>query len=569
MNTESTMDSRRIAAAIARDPQLSLPDHLKVVDGLVIAEVRTGELLVEGIAKPQLFSGRHVEFVRRLLPLLDGRRSAAEIAESLGLSSADIVRTALSLLYSCGMLESGPPPEETRALEHTPVPSHVLSYLSRNVDSTRDNPSGVHAALKLARQPVVVAGPPSTLRSTLVRALGECGVTSTREEEIPLGPVPLPAAPIAVVIDDGTLDLDRITAFDASVRASGGRWFLVSLTGSGALISPLFEDGWSGCLSCYRAQRPLERSDEAATILDWQEDLLAGMLGNEVCRLATGVQSLYDESAVTVIDFDAWTAEVETFVQLPGCASCLPGTEPIEKDDLIVVAFEQEVTQPPRRYIPANAHQGHYSTSNIELQFFDRPRDWQPVDAVGEAGSELKALLEFSFGIREIIPATTSRATARRRWAPTGGNLGSQTAYLIPLESNRAGLEPVVHVYDSVANLLLRSRIAVPVKRLADAVPGSGTQADAVLVLVGDCLKLVEKYQSFGYRIINLDSGVATWQLGFQAAHLGWTVTALAEWDDAQLTDLLDLDVRQTPITTVLTLRRTSTGPGQESAAHD
>ncbi|MFI0420967.1 hypothetical protein [Spongiactinospora sp. 9N601] len=569
MNTESTMDSRHIAAAIARDPQLSLPDHLKVVDGLVIAEVRKGELLVEGTAKPQLFSGRHVAFVRRLLPLLDGRRSAAEVAESLGLPSVDIVKTALSLLYSCGMLEQGPTPEETHALERTSVPANVLGYLSRNVDSTRNNPSGVHAALKLARQPVVVAGPPGTLRSTLVRAVGECGVTSAREAEVPLGPAPLPSAPIAVVIDDGTLDLDRLTAFDASVRASGGRWFLVSMTGSGAVISPLFENGWSGCLPCYRAQHPLPRSDDAAAIPAWQEDLLAGMVGGEVCRLATGVEPLYDESAVTIIDFAAWTAEVETFVQLPGCAACRPGTEPIERDDLIAVAFEHEVTLPPRRYIPPGAHQNHYSASNIELHFFDRPRDWQPIDAAGEAGSELKALLEYSFGIREFIPATASRGATRRRWAPTGGNMGSQTAYLLPLESNRARLEPVVHVYDSVANLLLRSGIAVPAKRLADAVPGAGALADAVLVLVGDSLKLENKYQSLGYRIANLDSGVATWQLAFQAAHLGWTVNALAEWDDGRLVDLLDLDSRQTPVTTVLTLRRTSGGPEREGTAHD
>ncbi|RBQ20700.1 hypothetical protein DP939_06350 [Spongiactinospora rosea] len=557
MNTESTTDSRHIAAAIARDPQLSLPDHLKVVDGLVIAEVRKGELLVEGTAKPQLFSGRHVEFVRRLLPLLDGRRSAAEIAATLGLPSVDIVRTALSLLYSCGMLEQGPTSEETRALESTSVPASVVSYLSRNVDSTRNNPSGVHAALKLARQPVVVAGPPGTLRSTLVRALGECGVTSTREDEVPLGPAPLPPAPIAVLIDDGTLALDRVAEFDASVRAGVGRWFLVSVTGSGALISPIFEDGWSGCLPCYRAQRPPARSEEAAAIPAWQEDLLAGMVGGEVCRLATGVEPLYDESAVRIIDFDVWTAEVETFVQLPGCASCRPGTEPIERDGLLAVAFEHDVTLPPRRYIPAGAHQNHYSASNIELHFFDRPRDWQPIDAVGEAGSELAALLERSFGIREFIPATAERGATRRRWAPTGGNMGSQTAYLLPLGSNRAKLEPVVHVFDSAANLLLRSGIAVPAGRLAEAVPGAGADVDAVLVLTGDSLKLENKYQSLGYRIANQDSGVATWQLAFQAAHRGWTVKALAEWDDGLLIDLLDLDPRQTPVTTVLTLRRT------------
>ncbi|MFC4534587.1 nitroreductase family protein [Sphaerisporangium dianthi] len=569
MNTESTMDSRHIAAAIARDPQLSLPDRLKIVDGLVIAEVRKGELLVEGIAKPQLFSGRHVQFVQRLLPLLDGRRSAEELADLLGLPSADVVTTALSLLYSCGMLESGPAPEELRALQHTTVSPAVVSYLSRNVDSTRDNPSGVHAALKLARQAVVVAGHHSSLRSTLVRALRECGVTTTREEEVPLGPAPLPPASIAVVIDDGTLELDRLHVFDASVRAGGGRWFLASLTGSGVVISPLFEDGWSGCLSCYLAQRPLARSDEAVRIPVWQEDILAGLLGNEVCRLATGVQSLYDESAVTVVDVDAWTCEVETFVQLPGCAFCLPGTDPIDKDDLIVVAFEQEVTQPPRRYIPASAHQGHYSTSNIELQFFDRPRDWEPIAVAGEAGSELKALLKFSFGIRETIPATTSRAATRRRWAPTGGNMGSQTAYLIPLEANRMRLEPVVHVYDPVADHLLRSGHVVLGQQLAEAVPGAGIQADAVLVLVGDCLKLVDKYQSFGYRIINLDSGVATWQLGFKAAHLGWAVATLAEWDDSRLIDLLDIDVLQTPVTAVLTLRRTCDGPEQGGVAHD
>ncbi|MFF5211318.1 hypothetical protein [Streptosporangium sp. NPDC000396] len=569
MNTESTMDSRRIAAAIARDPQLSLPDHLKVVDGLVIAEVRKGELLVEGIAKPQLFTGRHVEFVHRLLPLLDGRRSTAEIAGLLGLPSVETVTTALSLLYSCGMLESGPAPEETHALEHTPVPPHVLSYLSRNVDSTRNNPSGVHAALKLARQPVVVAGPPSTLRSTLVRSLAECGVASTREEEAPPAPISLPSAPIAVVIDDGTLDLEQVPAFDASVRANGGRWFLVSLTGPGAVISPLFENGWSGCLSCYRAQRPLERSEQATTLHPWQEDFLAGVLGNEVCRLATGVQPVYDESAITVLDFDAWTTEIETSVQLPGCQACLPGTEPIENENLIVVAFEQEATQPPRRYIPANAHQNHYSTSNVELQFLDRPRDWQPVDAVGEAGVELTTLLEHSFGVRELIPATSSRAATRRRWAPTGGNMGSPTAYLIPPASNRVGLEPVAHVYDPSANLLLRSRTTVSAEQLAGIVPGAGAQADAVLVLVGDCFKLMEKYQGFGYRIINLDAGVATWHLAFQAAHLGWTITAFAEWDDGRLVDLLDLDIQQTPITAVLALRRTSMDPGREDASHD
>ncbi|GII81387.1 hypothetical protein Sru01_63690 [Sphaerisporangium rufum] len=539
------------------------------MDGLVIAEVRKGELLVEGIAKPQLFTGRHVEFVRRLLPLLDGRRSTAELARMLGLSSTEVVRTALSLLYSCGMLESGPAPEELRALERTAVPPAVVGYLSRNVDTTRDNPSGVHAALKLARQAVVVAGPPATLRSTLVETLRECGVPSVQEEEVHLGSAPLPSAPIAVVIDDGTLDLDRLRVFDASVRSRGGRWFLVSPADPGIVISPLFENGWSGCLSCYLAQRPLPRSAEPVKIPAWQEDLLAGLLGNEVCRLATGVQSLYDESAVTVVDAGAWTCEIETFVQLPGCPDCLPGTEPIDHDDLIVVAFEQEVTQPPRRYIHASSHQGHYSTANLELQFFDRPRDWEPVTVTGQVGSELSALLEFSFGIREIIPATTTRGPTRRRWAPTGGNLGSQTAYLIPLETGRVRLEPVVHVYDPVANRLLRGGNAVPEQFLVDAVPGAGTRAEAVLVLVGDCLKLVDKYQSFGYRIINLDAGVVTWQLAFNAARLGWRVTALADWDDSRLIDLLDIDVRQTPITAVLTLRRTRIGPERGGVTHD
>ncbi|NUW36609.1 hypothetical protein HTZ77_35155 [Nonomuraea sp. SMC257] len=558
MNTDSPMDARRISVAMAKDPQLSLPERLKVADGLVLADMGDGGLLVEGTPTPQLFGGRHVPFTRRLLQALDGERTHAEVAALLGLPDSRTVETALALLYSCGVLECGGDPGGVDLLRQTSVPRHVVTYLSRNVSSTRNRPSGVRAALGLATTPTLVLGRPSALRSALAGALTADGVASVAERGLDEAGEPAPSS-IAVVLDDGTMDLDGLVPFDDRVRAGSGRWFLVSLTGTQARISPVFENGWSGCLHCYRAQQSLPRTRAAAELPPWRSDLLAGLLGNQVCRLASGVQELHGESAVTVLDFETWTCEEEMFVQLPGCSMCLPGTKPLEEDDLAVVAFEQEVTQPPRRYIANSTHQKHYSMANVELAFLDRVRDWPVAES---ADPDLLALLHHSFGVREVLSGSPDRPPARRRWAPTGGNLGSPTAFLLPAAGNGLALDPVVHVYDGVTNTLLRGLTDVGAEHIGEVVSLPGAPLDALVVLTGDAFKLMEKYHNFGYKIVNEDGGVATWQLARLAQDMGVTVTAADTWNDGLLTDLLDVDPRQTPITAVLAL-----GRGERDAA--
>ncbi|MCW2503212.1 MAG: hypothetical protein JWO79_1496, partial [Actinomycetia bacterium] len=158
--------------------------------GLVTVPAGDG-LLAEGGPVRQLLTGSVARTaLPRLLPLLDGSRTTAQIGPAAGLTPAQTTR-ALAVLAGRGLLDPGVPPEGPTG-----------AYLTRNPLSAR---TAEDELTRLAGAAVAIAGPPS-LAAPLAADLAAAGVgdVSIGARTTLAGYVPaldrLAAAPVAVAV---------------------------------------------------------------------------------------------------------------------------------------------------------------------------------------------------------------------------------------------------------------------------------------------------------------------------------------------------------------------------------
>lgn len=156
-----------------------------------------------------------------------------------------------------------------------------------------------------------------------------------------------------------------------------------------------------------------------------------------------------------------------------------------------------------------------------------------PFAALGSAAAKpfdlahLGMLFELSFAI------SAWKAYGPDRWAlrcnPSSGNLHPTEAYAAPLGVN--GLAPGIHHYRADRHALERR------------CPLSPPSATGILVgLTSVHWREAWKYGERAFRYSQLDTGHAVAALRYAAAALGWRVSLLRDWGDADIRGLLGLD---------------------------
>lgn len=148
--------------------------------------------------------------------------------------------------------------------------------------------------------------------------------------------------------------------------------------------------------------------------------------------------------------------------------------------------------------------------------------------------TRVATLLALSVGIRSVSEDSI------RRWAPSGGNLGSAEAFLV---ANRiAGLEAGVYFYEPEHHRLakLNHRGCNHIRAALDAMSASDL-APAHLVLTSAYGRTARKYGPFAYKLTHLDAGAAASQCHLVANALQVPIDTVQFWNAKTLGDALAL----------------------------
>ncbi len=255
----------------------------------------------------------------RLLPLLDGRRTVAEILGELGAAvPLGQALTALRRYEAAGHLAEGRPD----------LPEEVLAHW----DAQGVDPAAVLAAAAATELLVVAFG--ATDPAPVVDALAATGLRARaagEDEAVAAG-----ADALVVALTDDYLDpaLGRIN----TARLADGRpWLLARPTGTSPWLGPLLRPGSTGCWTCIaqrisgnrQVQRYLAgKRGESAPLHPVRSAIPAGpallgqLLAAEAGRiLATGGSAALDGRMVSLDLATLQTAE-HVLVRQPQCPSC-------------------------------------------------------------------------------------------------------------------------------------------------------------------------------------------------------------------------------------------------------
>jgi SagB-type dehydrogenase family enzyme len=546
--------------------------------GLAIVPAERG-LLIEGGPRRQWLPGASAAtLLPRVLALLDGQHDTATICGELGLTARQLDHV-LGVLGECGLLEDA----GGDTAPGLAAPTHVAAYLSRSLAATGGYLSTGAALAALAESAVAL--------------VGDCPALDLIE-------VDLRETAIGVVTRavDGTLD-----AADLAVLAGGGRSLVVACDDgrpSGVLertvaacagtgltvlriavgpghvdVGPAFRHGDTACLRCLRrglAEASWDGHDDSQ---DSQHDdsqaaceLLAGLAAGAVIATLAQVGEPASPRQLTRV----WLAGHDTARPLvtpyPDCAACGCGCASQDGAECtLACASEWQFSQ----RLSEAEWQGHKSAAEEarihELQGLrpifpaspSRPlarHDGLPEvqGVLGVAPPAARRGVDAGL-LAGILMRTAGRRAAGdpagpagpgHRWAPSGGNLASASAYVIT-RRELVDLPGNCLRYDDLAHALVAIRPGIV--RMGDALAGTDLAPDgldAVVVLVAEAGRIAGKYGRFADRLSHLDAGCAATQLAAVAVGYGLGVSLASSWDD-QLAQLLHLEPDEEFVTVV------------------
>jgi len=585
MQGQRVVTAGAMATAVQFDPQFTVPVRPRFPRELVLVPLADG-LLVDGTDELQVLRGRATKtLLPALIQLLDGGHSTEQLVSMLPDVPAEHVRQAIALLYTRGLLEDGSDdPSTAEAFD-----ADTLSFFRRHVDVTRVNRSAWQAARRLLDAEVIVyATGGDEVQASVARQLRAAGVgkVSLANFNVPLTPGTQAGARLAVALVDGDDQREQLTWLDRQCGLVGIPWLRVAVNSAAgtADLGPYFDQDETACYECFRRvdqvpPGPAEVAAERDAKLDAR--FWSGMLVVEAVSLLSRI--LPAATALSTVRFDLtnWTSQTLQFPRLPGCPNCrpLPGVEAGAVPTALV--YESAVRFPSRHLIDPKQHQVHYRPSNLELALEGKrypsleklalPERGQlarlagnTLDHVSHAAvpattslglTELTSLLLFGAGIREAEPRGPVTWVKPKRWAATGGNLGSVELYVAAL--NVDGLEAGLYFYQTHEHVLARMLRGGTASDVAEFVRNAidredERMPDALILSVGALHRLAHKYGTFAYRITNLDAGVALAQMQMAGSSLGLRTRLARRWNDELIADWLDLNDLSEPVTGAL-----------------
>jgi SagB-type dehydrogenase family enzyme len=579
----------------------ALPLRPRFIREAVLAPFENG-FVVDGTDRLcSLAGGAARNILPALIPLMDGTRELPELENALEGVPATRVREAITVLFGSGLLEdaTGECPAET---DGTPA---TVAFFRRFLRATGANRNARHAYQKLADVTVIVAAAPDHLpprdarAGAILRSLLEdagCRMVRllTRNSANELDPIAARQSCPTVVVSfcaQGE-DCDWHTELDAWCARHKFPWLrtVVDEEQGYADIGPIFQPPESACYRCFRAVQAkpgARRVPSVRSKTDGSVEFWASLTVVEMAYWLTRMGPRMPARGFRRYRLPSCEATDLLYPRLPGCPRCRPCRHSAAKTGQsgwvpTAMVFEDYVERQPSSTIDPTADE---ALSRLGSQLIRQskslpickryPFDGTPSDLDGGVGEALRAPSYPSAGCLTVQAAATIMATAAgirsispegtqvRRWAATGGNLGSVELFLVARAVE--GLPPGVYFYQSheksLASLERHSDgldVTDLMARIMPEIPDGA--CDALVIFTGAYHRLVRKYGPFAYRLMLMDAGVAMTQMHLAANCLGMRSPCAVHWSDDLIEERLGLDFPNEQVTGVVGVSSLASG---------
>jgi SagB-type dehydrogenase family enzyme len=552
--------------------------YVRFCEGLAVL-VEGNRVVMTGGLRRQMFTGRDAcRVAAELVPLLDGRRTAAEACAASGMKQ-EAAKQAISILRSLGLVEYADRPFR----DDGRLTSHVSAFLSRAAHAAGTYRNSEDSRDALATSAVLVLAPAS-IAKPLQADLLACGIGSVViGNAADVGSTEAAVAAIArwphrLVV--GVEDLPASAAFIGTEPACRDRavpLLRAARVGTIVELGPLFLGGHTACYACFNRDHADYFADPAGepALLDDADpcpldEALAAMIAEEALAVLGHIRTPQSYRSVTFTSLSDYSDQRLTVLPWPDCPLC-GALSPGEDEADVAGVYEWEVQGAPASLFPADGQAG---LARPDLKELATRRPLFPSSPFCPLAAEAEACAATSQdGHREVtssVPlgsAQLARILARvggrrapghpsdlHRWAPSGGNLASVGLYAITAGSGFGATAERLTFYDDIEHRLIVARAArVSISKVLAETGLDPTEPAAVIVFVADVARIARKYTSFGYRLVHLDAGVAAAQLIAVAQELNLAVAFASAWS-ADLAELLELLPDQEYITAVAVL---------------
>jgi bacteriocin biosynthesis cyclodehydratase domain-containing protein len=255
----------------------------------------------------------------RLLPLLDGTRTTAEIVAVVGPVAEAAVQNALRLLAAEGVLVDGPLPDCGDELRQTAFMLAAESGVA---------PDAVAGRLADAQVGVIGEGVAGGEAARVLRRSGIGRIDRLEWDE--------PAAADVVVVAPAPAEVARVDGWNESALRDGTCWLQVlPFDGCFAAVGPLYVPGETACIACYRLRRAASvGAGDLADALDREPPRAGGGPGAEVAAGAVaalqllrwiGIRDPYVPGALVAVELRGGVrVSTHAVLRVPRCPACSP-----------------------------------------------------------------------------------------------------------------------------------------------------------------------------------------------------------------------------------------------------
>lgn len=329
--------------------------------GLAVASTPDG-LLLEGGPSRQLLTGAAAStLLPRLLSVLDGTRSPAQLCGELSLGQAQ-VEQAVRLLDACGLLEWVRPGGAAGF-----AAEHVATYLSRTTAISGTYPSTDDLAARLACAGVLLVAP-AALAQPIAADLKEIGVGTvsicTAIEVASAAAVT--TRPGAAAVFDDPADEHLLDTVVTACRDSDLPVLRFGGTAAAVEVGPVFCGIETACVGCFRhgqvagtaglssvpgTECPAEplTPDAAAT------GMLASLTTTALLGLLTCQAPVPPLSRLSRVAFPGCLGEAYDVMPELECATCTGGTPPQDTAARDLLSYEWRMGKAPPSLEPESA----------------------------------------------------------------------------------------------------------------------------------------------------------------------------------------------------------------------
>lgn len=584
----SSTIAKPVMASQARavDPQMQLPARPLWPRGWVPVWHSRECLVVLGGPQPVTLRGKAVATVLpALLPLLDGRRSSAELASALPQFGARAVHQVLSLLFLRGLLVQG---EERPLAAASGGPlAEAADWAERHLDVTRVHRSvgAAMGSLQSARLLLLADSPAvfEILTTLAAQGLGAVELVSPDPALLEQA-LPIASAHFELITHHDQFDSFLTRAASEGLRCDAaavvlrepdhervrrlsehafGQRILYAVLGEHQLsIGPGLERGDAACMDCAvhsgalepRSHGPFDACQQA-----WAAQRCAQRLLELLTRL-TPVLSLNQVEWLDAAELRFHSRPVLRQFSCPHCGAGRGGQAGVALGGQgrapLPWLYHSQTQHEAAQMLP-KGHQEHYSSKNRKAAAGGykvyRSCPAVALDALAP-GSEIAALSELvRLALSKREEPGPDGQPVMKRLSPSGGSMTSQNLYLLSAGDE---LAPGVHAYDPRGRW---QRISTAVPALDSLHLGTehpGEVPTHVLLLSTAHARLESKYRSVAYRYAWYDSGVLLASLQFLAQAMGYELRVSADFNDDAATALIGTPMSNEFVTAVVTLYR-------------